>query len=291
MLNSMTGFACKEASFADLNVTHVWEIKSVNHRYLELNFKLPDQVRCIESELRQILKQYIRRGKVEINLKIMPNQNTPQTIQIDSELIQALAHSLSEIDQLTHHKLADYNGFEFLRWPGVISNQQSINNDYQAQTIKIFEQACKQLHQSRVQEGIAITAMIEQRLVNIEKLTRQVTQLIPEIQKTYQQKITEQLQTVTVQADPQRLEQEIIFYLQKTDIYEELDRLQVHVYELKKQLTAQSPVGRRLDFILQEINREVNTLGSKTFSAEISSIVIELKVLIEQIREQVQNVE
>jgi len=287
----MTGFACKEASFADLNVTHVWEIKSVNHRYLELNFKLPDQVRCIESELRQILKQYIRRGKVEINLKIMPNQNTPQTIQIDSELIQALAHSLSEIDQLTHHKLADYNGFEFLRWPGVISNQQSINNDYQAQTIKIFEQACKQLHQSRVQEGIAITAMIEQRLVNIEKLTRQVTQLIPEIQKTYQQKITEQLQTVTVQADPQRLEQEIIFYLQKTDIYEELDRLQVHVYELKKQLTAQSPVGRRLDFILQEINREVNTLGSKTFSAEISSIVIELKVLIEQIREQVQNVE
>lgn len=281
---SMTGYARQSHASHDNILT--WEIRTVNHRYLELSFRIPEALRSIEPELRKIAKQVFHRGKIEANLKLQPNSETAPTISINKALTGALFNLHNEL-----RTLAPINLFELLRWPGIINNEAIPDEIIKQNTLALFEQACMELRKNREVEGTAITEVIQQRIQQMQVLMDQIKQQIHNIRQAYETKLKKRFEELQVEVDPMRLEQEILFYLQKSDIDEEMDRLQVHVNEFSKQLTSNTAIGRRLDFLLQEMNREVNTLGSKAFTADISHIVVDLKVFIEQIREQIQNVE
>lgn len=288
MPRSMTGFA-------RLEVQHPWgslscEIRSVNHRYLEPTLRLPDTLRRLEPHLRDQLRKQLSRGKIEagIQFKIDNSENS------DLELNQKFASQIAELAQQLQTQLnnpAPLNALDILRWPGVLQAADVDPELLGEAALKLFGETLKVLIENRQREGDELQHFIQQRLDSIAGHVVTVRQLMPELISQYRDKLRARVETLKIEVDEERFNQEVVYVCQKSDVAEELDRLDAHLQEVKLALKQKGPIGRRLDFLMQELNREANTLSSKSMSAETTQIAVDLKVFIEQMREQVQNIE
>jgi len=286
MIHSMTGYARKE--FKGDWGSAVWEIRSVNQRYLETYLRLPEQLRGLEPILRERFRKQLERGKVECNLRF-ESQSANAQIHVNEALAEQLIdNALWVIDRAGQGQL---NPLDVLRWPGVIAAQEQDMDELNTILLAGFDEVLAQFVESRQSEGEKLKALIEQRLEGIQGEITKVRALMPQILDWQRQKLIDRLAEAKLELEPTRVEQEIIMLAQRIDVAEELDRLGMHITETHKILKKGGACGRRLDFMMQEFNRESNTLGSKSINAEITQSAVELKVLIEQMREQIQNIE
>ena len=288
MPRSMTGFARREQRHPWGNL--IVEIRSVNHRYLEPSFRLPDELRELEPRLRDAIRQSLQRGKVEVAFSLHKEAAGNQSLGLNQERLQQLARAAEQVSR-NLNQAAPINPLELLQWPGVLQQAELDRDTLHAAVLELFEAALEQLIAHRSREGQELAQFIEQRLDKISELVVQLRQRLPEILNAQREKLQGKIAALKIELDPERLEQEIALLAQKADVDEELDRLDTHVTEVKHALTQTSSLGRRLDFLMQELNREANTLSSKAVVAETTQAAVELKVLIEQMREQVQNIE
>ena len=285
---SMTGFAAIEHQIA--GGVLLIELRSVNHRYLELHLKLDDTMRSFEPQVRELMSAKLGRGKVECRLSVMPLANAAKTQQLNHEVLQQLLE-LTQAAQVYFPQSQPVNLLEVLRMPGVIMTN-NINSDDVAKALNLaLTEALQSLIEARMREGAKLKAMIFERLTDAEQLVAKVKPLLPQLIKSYQEKLTAKFQEALGAADDERIRQELSLFAQKIDVDEELTRLTAHFSEVKRNLNGKGAAGKRLDFLMQELNREANTLGSKSVSTETSQVSMELKVLIEQMREQIQNIE
>ena len=286
MIHSMTGYARKE--FKGDWGTAVWEIRSVNQRYLETYLRLPEQWRGLEPILRERFRKQLERGKIECSLRF-DSQTGAGQLNINAELAEQLIDSaLWVIDRAGQGQL---NPLDVLRWPGVMATPEQDMDALNSTLLAAFDEVLGLFIESRQSEGDKLKALIEQRLVGIQAEVTKVRALMPQILDWQRQKLIDRLAEARLELDPTRVEQEIILLAQRIDVAEELDRLETHIGETRKILAKGGSCGRRLDFMMQEFNRESNTLGSKSINAETTQSAVELKVLIEQMREQIQNIE
>ena len=288
MLKSMTAFARQQFAAEWGNVT--WEIKSVNQRFLEPNFRMPESFRHLEFELRNVLRKRLNRGKLDCTLRIEMNPKHAGRMKLDQEMAQQLLTAHEELQVLAQdNQSADL--VQLMRWPGLLQQEETDTNTMEKDVKQAFSQAVDQLIEVRQREGEALAATIEQRLKGISEEVAKVQQHMPDVIKWQRERIINRFEEAKVELDQERLEQEMVFLAQKVDVAEEIDRLNTHVTECLRLIKDKGPVGRRLDFLMQEFNREANTLGSKSINADITNSSVEIKVLIEQMREQVQNIE
>lgn len=287
-MKSMTAYA--EASEQCPQGRAHWVIRSVNHRYLDGQLRLPDDFRHLETPLRQILKERLARGKVEATFQFAPDAGqAAQSMALDpilSEHLKALANQLGEGMDQAHVDLA-----RLLHWPGLINHEQVDLSGALGVCESLFKVALGRLIEARSVEGEAIRGILDQRLDAIEAEVAAVRDDAPKIRAHLTERMQAKLATLDVSVDAERMAQEVAMLVQKADVDEELDRLAVHVAEIRRVMGKAAPCGRRLDFLIQELNREANTLGSKAALVETSQASVELKVLIEQLREQIQNIE
>ncbi|MCQ4307232.1 YicC family protein [Pseudomonas stutzeri] len=287
MIHSMTAFA--RAEQAGAHGTLIWEIRSVNHRYLEPHLRLPDTFRDLEGAVREALRKGLSRGKVECTLRFAEDA-TNRSMQVDSHRASQLIAAAESVAALIKQP-APINPLEVLSWPGVLvgdsADPQVLNNA----ALKLFNATLTELKNGRQREGEELARLINERLDAITEETATLRSQVPQMLAAQRQKILDRCAEMRVELDPQRIEQEMVLLAQKSDVAEELDRLGTHVSEVRRVLKAGGAAGRRLDFLMQELNREANTLGSKAFDTRSTQAAINLKVLIEQMREQVQNIE
>ncbi len=288
MPRSMTGFARREVKLSW--GTAVWEIRSVNHRYLEPSFRLPEDFREIEPHLREAMRKALQRGKVEANLNIQWEQEETE-LGINTTRVAQLTKAAQHINHLLGASAAPINALDILKYPGVIQKQEIDRDAIQAEVLKLFNSALDGLIEHRTREGNELEQLILQRLDAVSAQVLLVRARLPEILTAQREKLQTKLAALQIDLDPERLEQEIVMLAQKADVDEELDRLDTHVIEVKRSLKQTDSLGRRLDFLMQELNREANTLSSKSIVSDTTQAAVELKVLIEQMREQVQNIE
>lgn len=288
MIRSMTAFAhCGlREEWGELS----WEIRSLNHRYLEVSTRLPEELRPLESGVRERVGKLLGRGKVECNLRFQRATALATTLQFNREYAQRLIELHAEANALVDEP-AILRPIDLLRWPGVVVETGADLESLTEAAFTLLEQTLAELIVTREREGQQLQAVIEQRCSTIAGIVVQVRDQLPDIRQQLRARLQGRLQELGIESEPGRLEQEMVIQLQKMDVDEELDRLDTHVQEIRKVLKREEPVGRRLDFLMQELNREANTLGSKSIAMETGSAAVELKVLIEQIREQVQNIE
>jgi len=288
MTASMTAFARLQAdhSFGTL----IWEIRAVNHRYLESSFRLPEALRQLEGGLREMLRQHIQRGKVEAQLKLISSHGTSEEVTLDENVVKQL-HSLTSALCTQFSHLAPLSPMEVLRWPGLIVERQQDVKGMEEQALTLFSQTVAAFQQQREREGAELQKLIEDRLAQVSGIVAGIRQQLPVILAAQAERIKTQFAELQLQVDPSRLEQEIVLIAQKADIHEELDRLDTHVKEVQHTFKQKGQVGRRLDFLMQEFNREANTICSKAIVTATTFGAVELKVLIEQMREQIQNIE
>jgi uncharacterized protein (TIGR00255 family) len=288
MLRSMTAFARQEAR-ADWGAA-LWELRSVNHRYLDIVVRLPEELRALETKVREQVAARLRRGKVEgfLRFQAMPGLGT--AIEVNSELAEQLAHASREIDQMLYNP-APVHSLDVLRWPGVVGTPSLDLEVTGTAVLAVLGRALDEMVQTRSREGEKIAAFLAERLDKVPPLLASVRERLPAVIQGMRDKLHARLAELKAEVDEQRLEQEIVIFAQKVDVAEELDRVEAHVAEVRRVLGQDQPVGRRLDFLMQELNREANTLSSKSADAETTRVAVELKVIIEQMREQVQNVE
>lgn len=289
MPRSMTGFARREAKLPW--GTAVWEIRSVNHRYLEPSFRLPEDFREIEPALRDAMRKALQRGKVEASLSIQWEQAGESELGLNVDKVAQLTKAAQQINGLLGEIAAPVNALDILRWPGVIQKQELDREALQADVLKLFDSALDGLIEHRSREGAELEQLILQRLDGVSAQVVTVRARMPEILAAQREKLQTKLANLQIELDPERLEQEVVLLAQKADVDEELDRLDTHVLEVKRSLKQTDSLGRRLDFLMQELNREANTLSSKSIVSDTTQAAVELKVLIEQMREQVQNIE
>lgn len=287
MVHSMTAFARVEQNGAYGTLS--WELRSVNHRYLEPHLRLPDSLREVEASVREALRNGLSRGKVECTLRLSESSRE-SALQVDHARAQQLIHAAEQIAQQIKQPAA-LNPLDVLAWPGVLSTQSVDSQALNSAASALFSQALQELKESRGREGADLARLISGRLDAIENETRVLRELVPEMLEIQRQKILTRSQELQVEIDPQRLEQELVLLAQKSDVAEELDRLVTHISEVHRVLKAGGAIGRRLDFLMQELNREANTLGSKAIDTRSTQAAVNIKVLIEQMREQVQNIE
>ncbi len=266
-----------------------WELRSVNHRYLDLSFRLPDVLQHLETPLREMLCQSISRGKVHCTLSL-ENENTTSAIAIDELAAQRYIAVAGRIATLIG-AAAPINPLEILDRPGVRCQPEIDSEALTASVNALFKTALDQLVQTRAREGTKLAHGVRQRLREITVRTQAIRQTMPTLVQARHQKLRDKLSEFGERLDRERLEQELVYLAQKADVDEELDRMEVHVAEIDRVLANEQTMGRRLDFLVQELNREANTLAAKAASSTITASAIELKVLIEQIREQIQNIE
>lgn len=287
MIHSMTAFARKEikAKWG----TAVWEIRSVNQRYLETFFRLPEMFRGLEPILRERFRKTLNRGKVECSLRFNTEDAEAGTITLNKELAQQILSAADWVQ--SHGQSTGVNPVDILRWPGVVASEETDTDLIQNELLIGLDAALEDFLAARASEGKAIDGMINQRLDGILAEVDKVEKHMPEVLEWQKNKILSRFEEAKVELEEGRLEQEMIMLAQKLDVAEELDRLKAHVTESQKILKKGGACGRRLDFMMQEFNRESNTLGSKSINAEITKSAVELKVLIEQMREQIQNIE
>ncbi len=288
MIRSMTGFARRElaAGFGSL----AWELRAVNHRYLEASLRLPEDFRAAEGEFRQAIAATVRRGKVEASLYFRPAVAASATLELNEPLLGQLVERASEVQQRLA-AAASINAMDLLRWPGVVREAERDNAAALAAAHDLLAEALEALDASRASEGGRIAELLLGRSAALETLADAVSARLPEVRERIRAKLDERLGQVAVEPNRDRLEQELVIALQKMDVDEELDRLRSHVAEVRKVIASGEPAGRRLDFLMQEFNREANTLSSKSQDVETTRAAVEIKVLVEQMREQVQNVE
>ncbi len=269
-----------------------WELRSVNQRYLDLHLRMPEEFRLLEPQVRDAFKQSLQRGKVEAGLRFQPEPGAESAhLTLDAQLAQRLGQLVRDLAAHTGSHAAEPDLVRLLGWPGVVVQERLDFDDERGAAMELLGEALAALVAAREQEGAAIAAMIEERLAGIERQVAEVRAHLPEIRAGLDRRLRDRLAALEQPVDPGRIEQEVVLALQKLDVDEELDRLGVHVAEIRRVLGLDEPVGRRLDFLMQELNREANTLGSKAAVVETGQAAVELKVLIEQMREQIQNVE
>ncbi|ANF25397.1 YicC/YloC family endoribonuclease [Stutzerimonas stutzeri] len=287
MIHSMTAFA--RAEQAGEHGTLSWEIRSVNHRYLEPHLRLPEAFRDLEGAVREALRKGLSRGKVECTLRFA-EETVERSMQVDPERARQLISAAEKVAALIKQP-APLNPLEILAWPGVLvgdsTDPQALNNA----ALQLFHQALEQMKAGRLREGEELAHLINERLDAIGTETATLRSQVPQMLAAQRQKLIDRCAEMRVELDPQRLEQELVMLAQKSDVAEELDRLGTHVTEVRRVLKSGGAAGRRLDFLMQELNREANTLGSKAFDTRSTQAAVNLKVLIEQMREQVQNIE
>ncbi len=287
MLHSMTGFARESAETAIGTLS--WEIRAVNHRYLDVQFRLPEDLRPKEQAFRQQASAILGRGKVECALFFRRAKDLDNEMRLDTELVELLGERLGEVARLTDG--SSVNPIDVLRWPGVIQQPEIDVEPLFHEATRLFETTLAAIDGMRANEGARIGEMLESRCVEIAAIAASVRKRMPEVLGATRTKQRERIEKLDVEADPARLEVELALIAQKIDVDEELDRLESHLVEIRAALGEDKPVGRRLDFLMQELNREANTLGSKSADTETTKAAVDLKVLIEQMREQIQNVE
>jgi len=288
VLNSMTAYASlAEAGPAG---TLTWELRSVNQRYLDVHPRLPEEFRVLEPVLRERLKQRFARGKIDISLRYQADPGAAAAeLVLNRPLADALLARAGELRDLAGG--GDVDLVRLLAWPGLLSELRVDFEAEQARATALLDRTLEQMAEARAREGEAIAAMLEGRLAAMLEQIARVRAHLPEVRAALERRMHERLEGLGVDLDPGRLEQEVALQLTRLDVDEELDRLEAHVAEIRRIIAADEPAGRRLDFLMQELNREANTLGSKSVAAETTGVSVELKVLIEQMREQIQNVE
>lgn len=289
MPRSMTGFARCEAKHPW--GTLVWEIRSVNHRYLEPSFRLPEDLRELEPHLRDAMRKQLQRGKIEASLNIQWEQEFETTLGVNHTRVTQLTQAAQQINTLLGKAAAPINAMDILKWPGVIQKQDLDRALIQQTALGLFNQALAMLIEHRTREGAELEQLILQRLDAVSAQVAAVRHRLPDILHGQREKLLAKLANLHIDVQPERLEQEVVLLAQKADVDEELDRLDTHVIEVKRSLKQPDSLGRRLDFLMQELNREANTLSSKSIVSDTTQAAVELKVLIEQMREQIQNIE
>ena len=285
-IRSMTAYAAGERS-TEWGVLGC-EMRAVNHRFLELGVRLPDELRVLEPQLRERIATRVSRGKLDLVLRLR-SANGSDGLQVDEALVARLGDLARQLDAGFPQLRVQFT--ELLQFPGVLQSKGVDMEALQAEALALLDAVLDQFVAAREREGGKLVAAILERVDGIAALAAEVRTLIPQIRAGQRQKLEARLADVAQNMEPGRLEQELVLWLQKLDVDEELDRLDSHVKEIRRVLKQSEPVGRRLDFLLQEFNREANTLGSKSVDSRTSNAAVELKVLIDQIREQVQNIE
>lgn len=287
MTHSMTAFTRQEEQHPWGTLS--WEIRSVNQRFLEPHFRLPDTLRELEPAIRDLQRKSLNRGKVESVLRFHPAQ-VSETLNINEQLVKQLASAAETISSHLN-KPGSINPLQIMQWPGVLQNEEVDADQLKKAALDLYKKGLKDLIAMRAREGEELANLINQRLDGIDAIVVQVRAALPGILERQRQLILDKLDSIKDDLDPARLEQEMVLVANKTDVAEELDRLETHVNEVRRTLKKKDPVGRRLDFLMQELNREANTLASKSIVTETTQCAVELKVLIEQMREQIQNIE
>lgn len=288
MVYSMTAFARNELSTDQGSL--VWELRSVNHRYLEASLRLPDAFRDLEGPLRERLRKQIGRGKLECTLRFNPTSETSQTLSLNQPLAEQLIAAAEQLSARMSNP-APLNPLELLAWPGVLAGGEAQQSDLVKQADRLFDDALEQLKQSRAREGAELRKLIEERLDNMTDRVATLREMMPSLLQAHRQKLIDRFHEAQLELDSTRVEQELVILAQKIDVAEELDRLTTHILETRNVLDSKGAIGRRLDFLMQEFNREANTLGSKAIDVRSTQAAVDLKVYIEQMREQVQNIE
>ncbi len=284
----MTGFARQSAESSVGTLT--WELRAVNHRYLDVQFRLPEELRPKEQAFKQQVSAILRRGKVECALHVRRAFDQQTETKLNADLVQLLGTRLTELSKILPES-SPPSPVDILRWPGVITETEIDAEPLQQEASELLDQALKAMTAMRASEGERIAAMLGSRCSEIAALAAAVRKRLPDVLSKAHAKQRERIERLDVEADPARLEVELALMAQKLDVDEELDRLDSHLVEISQALKSDEAVGRRLDFLMQELNREANTLGSKSADAATTKVAVELKVLIEQMREQIQNVE
>jgi uncharacterized protein (TIGR00255 family) len=283
----MTAFARNTTDFPWGSVT--CELRSVNHRFLETGFRLPETLRQVEMSLREIARKKLSRGKVDCSIQLAFN-STDATVSADLTLAKQYIELAQQLAVQIDNPAA-ISPLDIMRWPGVLKEQDVESEHLQTAAIETFKETVSQLLEGRQREGDKLADMIEQRLVGIQEQTTIVRENLPDILAHQRTRLEEKMADMKSQLDESRLEQEMVIIANRTDVDEELDRLDVHIAEIRRVLQSSDSIGRRLDFLMQELNREANTLGSKSIAGVTTQASVELKVLIEQMREQIQNLE
>ena len=288
MVFSMTAFA-RQMSTSELGQLTL-EIKSVNHRFSEVSFRLPEDLRFMEPRLREAIGKHIQRGKVDCVVRYLPPELQASTVQINRDLLNVLTQATGEIESLLP-QAAPSRAMDFLKWPGVIAAPEQDLQALGEQLLAMLQAALTELTDNRRREGEQLKALILERCVNMEQEVERVKARLPIAIDAMRQRLIDRLVELKSEMDESRVEQEMVLLVNKSDVAEEIDRLAAHIVEVRRVLEQNQAMGRRLDFLMQELNREANTLSSKSVDTDMTRAAVELKVLIEQMREQVQNIE
>lgn len=288
MTRSMTAFSSKSMDYKWGSL--VWEIRSVNHRYLDVMVKIPEELRSLEMQVREQVAGKIKRGKVECALRFKAKLGHNSEVVVNEVYAAAVIKATQVVSKILHQP-TELNPMDILNWPGVVNEPEQDLKHVNEVAMDLFDQALDDLVANRESEGKRLQYMImKRREAMVDHVTEEIRRR-PEIVKAYREKMLSKIEDLKADPDMDRFEQELAYIAQKMDVDEELDRLESHLSELKSIFTRNEPIGRRLDFLMQEMNREANTLGSKSVDIKTTQISVELKVLIEQMREQVQNIE
>ena len=288
MILSMTGYASQEYNTSGGIL--LLELRSVNHRYLELQLKLDDNLRSFEASVRELIQAKLGRGKVDCRLSLVRNIAADSAPQLNHSVLQQIAENAKTAAQYFPHT-QPVNMLEILQMPGVISTTALDADALETDLKTVLNTVLQDLVAAKSREGEKLKTIILDRLQEVESLVAKVKPMMPALVKQYQEKLTAKLREAHASNDDERIRQEMVLFVQRIDVDEELVRLTAHIAEVKRILNASAAAGKRLDFLMQEMNREANTLGSKSVAIETSQISMELKVLIEQMREQIQNIE
>jgi uncharacterized protein (TIGR00255 family) len=283
---SMTAFAAKHAFYPTGNLTI--EVRSINHRYLEMNLRLPEALRSLEMTLRDCVRQKFSRGKIDIMVRFEPEASA--TLSLNLPLAKQLFQYQEQLCQNFHVSQAT-DIHTIFSWPGVIETTHTTDDTFLANCKNLFIETLSELEIMRAKEGQMITQLIHQRILALQESTEIIAQRLPEIESQLRARLANKLKELQLTVAPERFDQEVLMYLHKGDIAEELDRLKMHLQAVLESCARAGATGKRLDFLMQELNREVNTLASKSSDTFLSHTVVNMKVLIEEMREQIQNIE
>jgi len=284
----MTGFARESAESALGTLT--WEVRAVNHRYLDVQFKLPEELKPKEQAFRQQASSALGRGKIECAFYFRRAADKHNDLSINTDLVELIGNRISDLTAKLPN-VAAVNPIDILRWPGVVQEPDLDVEPLFAEAGRLFDRALAAIGEMRASEGARIAEMLESRCADIATIAKAIRARMPDVLAAARNKQQQRIEALDVDADPARLEVELALLATKLDVDEELDRLESHLVEIREAIAADKPVGRRLDFLMQELNREANTLASKSADTETTRAAVDLKVLVEQMREQIQNVE
>lgn len=290
MLKSMTGFA-RNQSHGDWGQLS-WEVRSVNHRYLDINLRLPEGFQALEMKLRKRLAATLARGKLDCTLHYSLGEQGQVALALNKPLLTALMTAHQQVcHMLTQPQTQALSAEALMKWPGVISYNKSIDDRLLEEALNSFDKTIEQLVENRAQEGLALKQVLSEKLTALDELVVEASALYAQCEPTIKAQLQTKVDKLQLELEAGRLEQELVLLLNKADIHEEIDRLSTHIKQVAQLLQSKSAVGRRLDFFMQELNREANTIASKSTNAALTQVSVQMKVLIEQMREQIQNIE